>query len=352
VSVFDPLYDLIAKVIVALHEVTRFAGGASSGLSWAFAIVLLTVTVRLLLFPLFVKQIRAQRKMQEIQPRVKELQAKHKGDRETLNAEMMKLYKEQGANPLAGCLPLLLQAPVFFSLFTVLRDFAPKKVATAACQAAGGIPTDVANYCFKTAHGIDAATVEQAGKAKLFGAPIASAFTSNEGILSALDASAGTVRVVTLAFILFMGGTTFITQKQLMAKNGPVEGQAAQTQKILLYVMPVMLAVFGVNVALGVLLYWTTTNLWSMAQQHVVISRMGPPPTPVEAAKPLVSPKPKPGKQQPRTGAPRQSANGEGTPGELAPKPEPPPGPARARPSPAGPSRNKGKKGQRRGGRR
>jgi YidC/Oxa1 family membrane protein insertase len=137
-----------------------------------------------------------------------------------------------------------------------------------------------------------------------------------------------------------------------MAKNGPVEGPAATQQKVLLYVMPVMLGVFGINVALGVLLYWTTTNLWSMAQQHVVISRMGPPPTAATPAKPLVSPKPPPGAKPRKPPASRPSANGEGAPSELAPQPETPTAAPRARPGPGGPNRSKGKKGQRRGGRR
>lgn len=356
---FDPIYDLIAQFIVALHEVTRYVGGPASGVSWALAIVLLTATVRLVLFPLFVKQIRSQRKMQAIAPALKEIQVKYKGDPEGRNRETMKLYKEHGANPLAGCLPLLLQAPIFFSLFTVLRDFAPKtgdKYDTLEkCQAL--IPKGVFSngYCFKAAHGIDAETVAQAGQAKVFGAPIASAFLSPEGMLNALNASSGVVKVVTLAFILFMALTTFITQKQLMAKNGPVEGPAATQQKVLLYVMPVMLGVFGVNVALGVLIYWTTTNLWSMAQQHVVIAKMGEAAAAPLAEKPLLSPKPKPGekpREKARGAAATTSANGDGTPGELVADDQTSASRPPARPASGGANRNKGKKGQRRGGRR
>ena len=347
-GMLDPLYKGIAYFLVAIHDVTKFAGGASSGLSWALAIVLLTATVRLVLFPLFVKQIRSQRKMTVLQPMIKELQAKHKGDRETLNVEMMKLYKEHGANPVAGCLPLILQMPIFISLFTVLRSFQPKQSTLENCQSAASSIFEK-GHCFKPFHGVDAETVQQAAKAKVFGAPIAGAFTSGDGILNALGADQLPVRAVTLFLIILMGLTTFITQKQLMAKNAPTDAAAATQQKVLLYVMPVMMAVFGINVALGVLIYWTTTNLWSMAQQRVVINQMGdgtPPPAPHR--EPVSQPLP-PGFKPPRPTKPARptaAANGaaDGTAGDTIPT-EP------AKPA-TGANRNNRKKGQRRGGRR
>jgi YidC/Oxa1 family membrane protein insertase len=337
--VFDFLAGPIAKAIVGIHGVTKYVGGSGSGASWALAIVLLTVVVRLLLFPLFVKQIHSQRKMQELQPKMKELQAKHKGDKETLNQEMMKLYKEHGANPVAGCLPLILQMPVFFALFRVLRSFQPVTKATAAvCK---GTFVD-GGFCFRAAHGIDADTVAQAGRAKVFGAPIAASFMSKPEILKALDTTAGVVKGVTLAFILFMGISTFITQKQLMAKNGTVDGAAATQQKVLLYVMPVMLAVFGINVALGVLIYWSTTNVWSMAQQRVVISRMTPVTSPED--RPPVVPPLKTGYKPP---AVKPSPNGATETSDTSEVTNPS---APAKPPP-GTNRNR-KRGQRRGGRR
>ena len=351
-GLLDPLYRGIAYFIVAIHEVTKYAGGENSGLSWALAIVLLTATVRLILFPLFVKQIRSQRKMTVLQPLIKELQAKHKGDRETLNAEMMKLYKEHGANPVAGCLPLVLQMPIFISLFTVLRSFQPKARTLEACNGLKGNFKD--GQCFEPFHNVDADTVQQAANAKVFGAPIAGAFTSGQDMLRALSANQFPVRAVTLFLIIMMGVTTFITQKQLMSKNAPAEGAAATQQKVLLYVMPVMMAVFGINVALGVLIYWTTTNLWSMAQQRVVINAMGdglPPPAPPR--EPVSQPLP-PGFKPPRPPKPSQNgaaasgaaAEGEdGAEGDSSPTdPAKPPAP--------GANRNNRKKGQRRGGRR
>jgi YidC/Oxa1 family membrane protein insertase len=346
-GILNPLYTGIAYYIVAIHKVTKFAGGASSGWSWALAIVLLTATVRLVLFPLFVKQIRSQRKMTTLQPLIKELQAKHKGDRETLNTEMMKLYKEHGANPVAGCLPLLLQMPIFISLFRVLRGFQPR------LQPGGG-------YKFHEFHGITAKTVEQAGRAKVFGAPIAGGFNSPAPLLKALGAEQGAVRIVTFILILLMGATTFITQKQLMAKNAPTDSAAATQQKVLLYVMPVMMAVFGVNVALGVLIYWTTTNLWSMAQQRIVIKAMDGGTTPEPVRPPVSQPLPpgfKPTRPPKQSQSPSQNgaasdgaaaasaASAAGSAGDSLPT-EPAKSPA------TGANRNSRKKGQRRGGRR
>ena len=251
------LYEIVATIILAWHKVFGSVFGAGSGAAWALSIVFLTITLRLLLFPLFVKQIRSQRAMQALQPKIKELQKRHQGDRETLNKEMMALYKEHGANPLAGCLPLVLQLPVFFSLFHVLNGIKPNDKGV-----------------FSSVAGIDVATVEQAAKATIFGAPIASAFTSSQDLITSLGGNLGVTKVLAVVMIVLMGATTFLTQKQMIARNGPMEGQQAQIQKIMLYVLPFSFAIFGFNFPLGVLLYWLTTNVWSMGQQFVVIRRM------------------------------------------------------------------------------
>src|SRR4051812_12518974 len=181
------------------------AFGTNSGLTWGLSIVLLVVMIRVLLFPLFVKQIKTQRKMMEIQPKVKELQQKYRGDRETLNQELMKLYREHNANPLGGCLPLLVQMPIFFALFKVLNSFKPKIID---------------GHAVYTQHyGISKELVESAAEAKIFGAPIASAFRSSAATVHALEATVGVVKTVTLAMIVVMTATTFITQRQLMARN-------------------------------------------------------------------------------------------------------------------------------------
>lgn len=256
------LYEAIAQIVLFFHRVLTPVFGEDDGTTWALAIVLLTVTVRLLLFPLFVKQIKSQRAMQALAPRMKELQKKHQGDRETRNRELMGLYKAHGANPVAGCLPLLLQLPVFFALFAVLREIQPRLV--------NGV------YIYEADNGISEELVESAARAKIFEVPISSAFNSSTELLTELSATPGPVKILAVIMIVLMGASTFITQKQMMSRSGPLEGQQAQIQKILLYVLPFSFAIFGFQFPIGVLLYWLTTNLWSMGQQFFIIRRMPP----------------------------------------------------------------------------
>ncbi len=275
------LYEAIARIILTIHAGLSPVFGTSSGWSWGLSIVLLTMLMRLLLFPLFVKQIKTQRMMQTLQPRMKELQTRHKGDRETLQAETMKLYKEHGANPLAGCLPVLLQIPVFIALFHVLNGIKPVK---------GSNPP-----IYHAHDGISASLVESAAHAKIFGAPIASSFHSSNSLLQSLNATPTIVKVVAAIMVALMGATTFWTQRQLMARN-TADGntQFAAQQKVLLYVLPFTFVFSGIvyGFPIGVLLYWLTTNVWSMAQQHVVIAKMTPVPAAAGAAAPPVPSRP------------------------------------------------------------
>jgi YidC/Oxa1 family membrane protein insertase len=262
--VLDPFYRAIAHVIVWLHGFMAPAFGTNSGLTWGLSIVLLVVAIRILLFPLFVKQIKTQRKMMEIQPKVKELQQKYRGDRETLNQELMKLYRENNANPLSGCLPILIQMPIFLALFRVLNHFKPDSHGN-----------------FEGHYGISARLVESAANAKVFGAPISSSFRSSQQTLAHLHATVGLVRGVTGTMVVLMALSTFLTQRQLMARNAAqADTPMAQQQKILLYILPLSFGVFGIlyGFPVGVLLYWLTTNIWTMGQQFLVINRMNPAP--------------------------------------------------------------------------
>jgi YidC/Oxa1 family membrane protein insertase len=264
----------VATVLKAIHSFLSLFLQPSSGPAWGLSIVLLTVCVRLVLFPLFVKQIKSQRRMQELAPKIKELQAKHKGDRETMNVELMKLYKDNNANPISGCLPLILQLPVFFALFSVIREFKPGASAK---------------------YGLSASDLLEGGKAKIFGAPISAAFNSPSSLLHQLGGSGTTGKAVALIMIVLMGATTFWTQRQMMARAGAaVDKQQQQIQKFMLYVLPLSFAVFGINFPVGVLLYWLTTNLWSMGQQAWVIKRMPPV---VVGATPALSTKPAEGRR-------------------------------------------------------
>jgi len=228
----------------------------SSGPAWALSIVLLTVTIRLLLFPLFVKQIKSQRRMQQLAPKIQELKKLHKGDRQTLNTETMKLYKDNNANPISGCLPLLVQLPVFFALFHVIREF---KFGSGA------------------KYGLTAQQLAEGAKAKIFGAPISAAFRSPADVLSSLDANITTVRVVAALMVVLMGATTFYTQKQMIARATTTDPQQLMVQRLMLYGLPLSFAFSGAIFPIGLLLYWLTTNVWSMGQQAYILKRMPPP---------------------------------------------------------------------------
>jgi YidC/Oxa1 family membrane protein insertase len=255
--VLNWLYTIVSWVLIRIHDVLTPLFGANSGVNWGLSVVLLTIIVRLCLFPLFRKQIHTQRKMTELQPKVKELQAKHKGDRERLNQELMALYREHGANPLMGCLPLLLQMPVFFALFRVLRYITEPHVT----------------YHY----GWTAELVHSASHAKIFGVPLGVGFTSSATLVHKYGADPTTVKIVTAIAIVIMATTTFITQRQMIVRNAASGNPMAQQQKIMLYVLPPMFALFGLNFQMGVLLYWVTSNIWSMGQQFFVIRAMHPP---------------------------------------------------------------------------
>lgn len=250
-----PFYSAISYVILAIHGGLAHVFGADSGASWALSIVLLTVIIRLLLFPLFVKQIRAQRRMQLLQPKIAELRKKHKSDKETLNREMMSLYREHNANPLAGCLPLIIQLPIFYALFRVLEHLRPDS-----------------HGVFHAGYGFTQAQAASAASAKIFGAPIAASFTQPFG------GSGTAIKIMTVIFIVLMGASTFITQRQMLARASAAGGDDTQmrVQKIMLYILPFSFVFVGFRFPLGVLLYWVTTNIWSMGQQHFVIRKMPP----------------------------------------------------------------------------
>ena len=259
----DPLYKLVARGIVVFHDALAPVFGQNSFPSYALAIVLIVMIVRLLIFPLFIRSVKAQRSMQLMQPRMKEIREKYKNDKPRMNQELMALQKEHG-NPLLGCLPLVLQIPLFISLFHVFNKLAPR--------------TGSRGLDFYGTSGLSRLEVQHIATAKLGGVSLASAFTSSKNAIDLLGTSQGAVRVVAVVLILLMSATTFVTQKQIMSRGGPVDPQQQQIQRIMLYGSPIMLAVFGFRFPVAVLLYWLTTNLWSMGQQYFIIRKMGPGP--------------------------------------------------------------------------
>ncbi|MCW5249989.1 membrane protein insertase YidC [Streptomyces sp. SHP 1-2] len=250
-SLFSFITWPVSWVIVQFHTVYGAIFGPDTGWAWGLSIVSLVILIRICLIPLFVKQIKATRAMQTLQPEMKKIQERYKNDKQRQSEEMMKLYKETGTNPLSSCLPILAQSPFFFALYHVLNGIASND----------------------TIGRIDQPLLESAQKAHIFGAPLASKFFSSEADVTALNASLTDVRVVTAIMIIMMSASQFFTQRQLMTKNvdTTVKTPFMQQQKLLMYVFPVMFAVFGVNFPVGVLVYWLTTNVWTMGQQMYVI---------------------------------------------------------------------------------
>jgi YidC/Oxa1 family membrane protein insertase len=259
--VLTPLYHLAANAIVFFHKGFGAVFGDESFFAWGFSVVLLVVVVRIVIFPLFVKQVKSQRTMQMMQPHIKEIREKWGHDRQRMNEEIMKLQKEHG-NPLLGCLPILLQIPLFISLFHVFSSLKPVSVN--------------GTLVWRPRVGLSADTVQQIAEAKLFGVSLSTAFTSKSNIIEFIGADSVHVKIFAVVLILLMGATTFTTQRQIMSRTGPVDPQQALVQKVLLYGSPVTLAVFGFRFPIAVLLYWLTTNLWSMGQQFFVIKKMPP----------------------------------------------------------------------------
>jgi YidC/Oxa1 family membrane protein insertase len=264
--IMTPLYYAISAILLGWHEVFSLVLDERGGLSWALSIIGLTLVIRICLIPLFVKQIKSSRNMQLIQPKVKELQKKYGHDRQKLAEETMKLYKDAGTNPFASCLPIILQMPIFFALFRLL-DHAAKS------GTGRGFLSDERARLF--------------GEAKIFGKiPISDTFWQS-GPWSPGSPDIG-VMIVAAILVLSMTATTFTTQRQLMRKNMPADaltGPYAQQQKILLYILPVAFGLGGVAFPIGVLLYWTTSNLWTMGQQFYVIRNNPAPGTPAFKAK-------------------------------------------------------------------
>ncbi|MGR2752353.1 membrane protein insertase YidC [Agromyces arachidis] len=263
-----PIKWVIELILVAFHSLWTFVGlPFEAGITWVLSIVGLVIVVRAALIPIFVRQIKSQRRMLEVAPQLKKIQDKYKGkkdqfSREAMSRETMDLYKRTGTNPLSSCLPLLLQMPIFFGLFSVLND--------ASRNPERG--------------GVGAMTPELAdsfASSTFLGAPLSSTF------IEAMNAGGPwQVMVVAVVMIILMTASQFITQLQIVSKNMSPETKASpmfRQQRILLYLLPLVFAVSGVAFPLGVMFYWLVSNFWTMGQQFIVIRNM---PTPgSEAAK-------------------------------------------------------------------
>jgi YidC/Oxa1 family membrane protein insertase len=261
----DWIYYAISWILLRWHALwnaigipdDRFLG---TNWTWVLAIVFLVVTVRVILFPIFVKQIKSQRAMQALQPKVKELQEKHKGDRETLQKEMMELYRAEKANPLMGCLPMVLQIPVFLGLFHTLRRLSPDNLGD-------------------NRYGWTAEQFRDATHAALFTAPLPAKFGSTAQEMTDLGANSTTVKIIAGVLVLIMMATTYMTSRQMILKTGWAEDpQQKMIQRLMLYGIPLSLLVSGSLFPIGVVIYWVTNNLFTLGQQQWVLRKYPPPP--------------------------------------------------------------------------
>jgi YidC/Oxa1 family membrane protein insertase len=248
VRFFDAFRDALYVVLESFQHWMQPILGSQS---YWFSIVLLTIAVRIVLIPLTVKQVRSTRVMQELQPELKKLQQKYKNDKPKLQEELMKLYKERGFNPMAGCWPLAAQLPFFWALYRVIYS-----------REIDGQPNILLGKSF-------------------FGVPLDDRWSALAGWGAKLGSPAG---LTILGLIIAMACTTYISQKQLMAKQ---TADVNPQQQMMLRIMPLMFVIFAVNVPLAVVLYWVTTNLWSMGQQWVLLRN-----SPARATAPAGSPAP------------------------------------------------------------
>ncbi|NUT70627.1 membrane protein insertase YidC [Pseudarthrobacter sp. C4D7] len=269
-TIMAPFKWLVSIIMIGFHDGLSAIGmPAANGWTWTLSIIGLVLVIRAALIPVFVKQIKAQRGMQLLQPDLKKLQDKYKGktdqlSRQAMAQEQMAMYKKHGTNPFSACLPMLIQMPFFFALFQVLSG-----ISAAKDQGAG----------------IGAMSHEQVVEfdaSSIFGAPLSASLLHGGG-------GGGQVAVVVLSIVMILAMTAsqFITQKQIMAKNMSEEAMASpfmRQQKMMLYILPLVFGVGGINFPIGVLIYWTTTNLWTMGQQFFVIRRMPTPGSPAAKA--------------------------------------------------------------------
>ncbi|MGK8488166.1 membrane protein insertase YidC [Nocardia asiatica] len=272
----DFIYYPVSWILWFWHRVFGFAFGADNGLTWALAVVFLVFTLRLVLYKPFVKQVRTTKQMQELQPQIKELQKKYKNDRQKMALEMQKLQKENGFNPLMGCLPILAQVPVFLGLFHVLRSFNRTGHGFGQLGLTPEQNANTANYVFS------AADVQSFLSARIFGAPISAFITTPVAELQAFADFGGvpsrlSIALVAIPLMVIAGLATHFNARASVARQTPeaaANPQAAMMNKLALWVFPLGVLVGGPFLPIAILLYWVSNNIWTYGQQHLVFGRM------------------------------------------------------------------------------
>jgi YidC/Oxa1 family membrane protein insertase len=259
-NIFQPLIDVFQQVLLFFHN--------HVGFSWGLSIIALTVLMRAILLPLTVKQFHSMQRLQRMQPQLKALQAKYKDDKQRQQQELMKFYKENQINPLGSCLPLVAQLPVFISLFYMLRkslrgDICPEVQAAFKAH-------------YASLHGASAA----AGQTTYCTDPAyAHYYHGGAGFLFIPDLTNKATGVVLIVLLILYVGSQLASS---LLMSSPMMDQ---TQRRMMMILPLFFVVIVINFPAGLLVYWITTNLWTMGQQYTVRKLVGPP-TPPAAGPP------------------------------------------------------------------
>jgi YidC/Oxa1 family membrane protein insertase len=253
--VLDFIYYPVSFILWCWHWVFGHVFGESSGIAWALGIVFLVWTLRAIMFKPFVKQVRSMRTMQQFAPEIKKIQKKYANDRQRQAQEMQKLQREHGFSPLGGCLPMLIQIPVFIGLFHVLRSFNPGQSE---------------NYFF------DAQGVESYVNAKLFGAGLSNFITQPADLLAKYGADRTAVIIVSIPLMILASVLTHLTARHSVARQNPESAtpQTAIMNKLTLYIFPLGVLIFGFFFPIGLLIYWLSNNTWTLMQQRLVYNRI------------------------------------------------------------------------------
>jgi YidC/Oxa1 family membrane protein insertase len=288
VTAFAPwqaLLDGLGWVLAQIYEVIP---------NFGVTIIVLTFVIRVVLLPLGIKQVRSMQHMQIIQPKVKQIQQKYKANKQRQQEEIMKLYKEYGVNPFSGCWPVLLQFPILISMYSVLRFpqhpiHIPEETKLYAAVTVQIPPIPIT--ADMTPAEIQALVPDQPGPASgtsflgmnllcPAGLPWQPApetlrdeiSVNGEGVALEypVQCASNTVeRIPYYAFALLMFGTTYYQQRQMQRASPP--GAASQQQQALLKILPIMFGVFGIFFPAGLVVYWTTSNVWQIGQQYYML---------------------------------------------------------------------------------
>jgi YidC/Oxa1 family membrane protein insertase len=264
--VLNFIYYPVSAILWFWHQAFGYLLGSGNGFAWALAVVFLVFTLRAVLFKPFVSQVRSMRKMQEFAPEIQKLKKKYGDDREKMAVEMRKLQTEHGVNPVGGCLPVLVQIPVFIGLFHVLRSFNRSGLSPEQNR-------QTANYVFS------AVDVQSFLDARLFGVPLSAFITEPADLLARYgDISRWQIAVVAVPLTIVAGVLTHLTAKHSVARQNPTQvaanPQAAMMNKLMVYLFPLGVVGGGPFFPLAILLYWLSNNLWTLAQQRVVYQRI------------------------------------------------------------------------------